>query len=71
MFRKTEKKTLKESPKVNSQGVVADSTSDDSVSSEGDVEKFGSCSKLMKLIKINEDRFKMFEFDSRVGLNGH
>jgi len=24
----------------------------------------------MKLIKINDDKFKMFEFDSRVGLNG-
>ncbi len=38
--RRTEKK--KESPVVHSHGAGADSTSDDSVSSEGDVEKFGN-----------------------------
>lgn len=84
-MRRTEKKK-QNSPKVQSQGVGADSTSD-SESSDGEVEKFGklhpyhyhlltpvlnlgSCSKLMKMLNVDKDHFKMFEFDSRVGLNG-
>ena len=30
----------------------------------------GSCSKLMKMLQLKEDQFKMYEFDSRIGLNG-
>jgi len=49
----------------------ADSTSDDSSSSdEGDIEKYGSCSRLMKLLNLADDQFKMYEFDARIGLNG-
>jgi len=51
------KKSNKGSPKeeLNKDAAVADSTSDDSSSSDGDVDKYGSCSKLMKILKLSED----------------
>jgi hypothetical protein len=58
----------KEEDKVSSP-VLVDSTSDESESSEGEVDKQGSCSKLRKLVKVNGDNFKFFDFEAKVGLN--
>jgi hypothetical protein len=30
----------------------------------------GSCSKLLKIVDVSEENAKLFELDSRVGLNG-
>jgi len=29
----------------------------------------GSCTKMLKMINVRDERFKLFELDSRVGLN--
>jgi len=53
---------------MNSPVAAADSTSDDSISiEEGDK---GSCQKLRKLFKVKEGQDNIYEFDSRIGLNG-
>jgi hypothetical protein len=49
--------------------VLADSTSDDSDSVENGAASHGSCLKLMKMIKLNDDKFKLMDFDAKVGLN--
>jgi len=49
--------------------VLADSTSDDSESLDNGAASHGSCLKLMKMVKLNEDKFKLMDFDAKVGLN--
>lgn len=60
--------------------MLADSTSDDSESVDNGAAShgtkiilinpiIGSCLKLMKLIKLNDDKFKLMDFDAKVGLN--
>jgi len=47
---------------------LVDSTSDDSDSLD-DQSQFGSCSKMAKMFKVQENKFHAYDFDSRVGLN--
>jgi len=49
--------------------VLADSTSDDSDSVENGAASHGSCLKLMKMINLTDDKFKLMDFDAKVGLN--
>jgi len=46
----------------------ADSTSEDSDTIEEGV-AYGSCSKLAKIFKLTPEKYSVYEFDSRVGLN--
>jgi len=50
--------------------VVVESTSDESESSDEGVSPHGACSKLFKIVDVSEENAKLFELDSRVGLNG-
>jgi hypothetical protein len=54
---------------VDSQVMLADSTSDDT-HSEDELPTNGQCANLMRFVKVFEDKFKMYEFDAKMGLNG-
>lgn len=49
---------------------AADMSSDDSASTDEGIPSFDQCAKLQQLFKVNEAKVKLFEIDSRVGLNG-
>jgi len=49
--------------------VAVDSTSDESDSLNGEAANHG-LAKLMKIVKVSEDKFKLCEFEAKVGLNG-
>ncbi|CDW84047.1 UNKNOWN [Stylonychia lemnae] len=48
--------------------MAADLSSDDSASTDEDVAD--QCKRIQQIIKVSEDKAKLFELDSRVGLNG-
>jgi len=62
--------TKEDTTKYMSQNAVVESSSDDSVSTDEEVDMKDNCQKMMEMIKLKENMFKMFELDSRVGLNG-
>jgi hypothetical protein len=44
--------------------------SDDSASTDEDVPAIDQCKMLQQIIKVADEKAKLFELDSRVGLNG-
>jgi len=55
---------------ISNSKAVVESTSDDSESTDEGVAEYGSCAKLVRLIDAKEESTKLFELDSRGGLNG-
>jgi len=51
------------------QNVAADSTSDDSDSTDEGVAANGVSTRLLKMVKVSEDKAKLLEIDFRDGLN--
>jgi len=49
---------------------VASGSSDDSFSTDEGIAGNISCSNLATMVKVVDDKYKLYEFDSKVGLNG-